>query len=115
MFYPLKITVNRATAHLHAKVFGSGQYLEVLGHGLAEDKPRRAALAVFEVLEVAAINGGFYAPRGGGLIYVEFFGEGLVRCALLVTVQNDLLDGADGLADYCWDSSLDTLGDEVGY
>jgi hypothetical protein len=113
VFYPFQITVNRATAHLHSKVLGEGQYLGVFGHVLSHDQPCRPAPAIFEVLEVATADGGPRTPEGGGLVYLEHLGEGLVRCPLLIAPLDDMLDRIHSLPDRWWDSGLNALGNEV--
>ena len=109
--HPPETTVNRTTAHIPFEVFGGGQYLPVLRHGLREHEPCRMPFAFFEVLEVAAVYGGPRKSGGRGLIYLKLFGDGLIRRVVLAPTVDHVPYGLDGLAHGLGNSGLDTFGD----
>src|SRR5829696_4858304 len=110
MVYPPTINGQRVNT---LQFFGSRQYLLVFWHALGQYQPCGVALAVFEVLEVPATYGGPYAPGCGGLVYLEFFGHGLVRRMVLAPPLYDVVDGLDGFAYRLGDGRLDTLGKQT--
>ena len=108
MLYPLRITVNRATAL--SQFFGTREYLLVIGHAFGQHEPCWVSLPVFEVLEVAAPDGGPDTPQRRGLVYLELFGDSFVRRVVLAPSVDHVLYGLYGFANGLRHGRLHALG-----
>lgn len=99
------------------KLSGGREYLLVFGHLFGEHEPSRVSLPIFEVLEVAAANGGPDTPGGRSLIYLQLIDNSLVRRVVVAPPRDHIFDGlyrlADGLRDCCLNTFRDQTRDQL--